>query len=231
MPFTSASRSGDFSGKGGFNGSWSTPVVVEVDGHEELIVVESTRIVGHDPKTGESLWTCDGLPPQVFATPTIQDGIIVAMEHAVPAGTKMVAIKLGGQGDVSESHELWEMTLRKDCISSGVIHNGHLFLIQEMGIGLCLDATSGEKKWEMRLRGKGGNGGVWASIVRVDDALLVANPSGDVFVIDASPEFQVQQRNRIGNETMCASPAVTTGKSFLRTYDALWCIGTEDNAE
>lgn len=223
-PFTNAGRSGDFSGRGGFNGSWSTPVIARVDGAEELILVESTRVAGYEPKTGEELWTFGGLPPQVFATPAIGDGVIVAMGHAIPAGTQMVAIKLGGKGDVSESHKLWEKTLRKDCIASGVVHKGNVFLIQEMGIGLCLDATNGEKKWEKRLSGKGGNGGVWASTVRVDDLLLVCNLSGDTFVIDASPDFHVQQSNFIGKETMCASPVVTSDKLFLRTYDALWCI-------
>ena len=86
--FEDASRTGDFSGKGGFNGSWSTPVVLRVDNREELVVVESSQVAAYDLKTGAELWHCGGLPPQVFATPAVGDGVLVAMGHAIPKRTQ-----------------------------------------------------------------------------------------------------------------------------------------------
>ncbi len=58
--------------------------------------------------------------------------------------------------------------------------------------------------------------------------LLVGNHSGEVFVLEASPEFRLLETNSIPEETMCASPAVAHNQVFLRTYKALWCFGAAD---
>jgi len=223
-PFSDAGRSADLSGKGGFNGSWSSPIVIEVEGRNELVVVESQRVVGYEPKTGEEIWSCGGLPPQVFATPAIGDDTIVALGHLASNGTKIIAIKTGGKGEIDEAHKLWELTLKKECISSGIVHNGHLYLMLQNGIGTCLSMKTGEKKWEKRIRGKGANGGMWGSMILAGNALLVPNLSGEVFVIDAAPEFKLLGSNFIGDETMCATPVVTGKQLILRTYEGLWCI-------
>jgi hypothetical protein len=55
--------------------------------------------------------------------------------------------------------------------------------------------------------------------------LLVGNHSGEMFVLDASPEFALRETNSIPDETTCASPAIAHNQVFLRTYDALWCFG------
>src|SRR5262245_31274722 len=102
--FERAGMAGDFSGKGGFSGSWCTPVVLRTGDRDELILVESSRVAAYDPKTGKSLWTFKGLPGQVFASPAVGEGVLVAMGHITPSGTKVIAMKLGGSGDVTETH-------------------------------------------------------------------------------------------------------------------------------
>jgi hypothetical protein len=62
-------------------------------------------------------------------------------------------------------------------------------------------------------------------MVLIDGQLLVGNHSGEVFVLKASPEFQVVETNSIPDETTCASPAVAHKQVFLRKYEALWCFG------
>jgi outer membrane protein assembly factor BamB len=223
--FERASFQGDFSASGGFNGSWSTPVVLRVGDHEELVMAESSRVVAYDPKTGKELWKCGGLPPQIFATPAVGEDFVVVMGHMVPSGTQVMAVKLGGNGDVVETHRLWGFRWSKDIVGSGIVANGCVFLVAENGIAICLDAKTGEKKWEKRLRGTGSRGGSWSSMILNRGKLLVGNHSGEVFVVDASPEFQLIETNSIPDETTCASPAVAHNQVFLRTYKALWCFG------
>jgi hypothetical protein len=64
-------------------------------------------------------------------------------------------------------------------------------------------------------------------IVYVDgtDQVLVINQGGDTFVLRASPRFELLATNTIGDEIMCASPVISDGQLFLRTYEALWCVG------
>jgi len=101
-------------------------------------------------------------------------------------------------------------------------------MVAENGIAICLDAKTGEKKWEKRLRGAGSRGGSWSSMVLSQGKLLMGNHSGEVFVLDASPEYQLIETNSIPDETTCASPAVAHNQVFLRTYEALWCFGASD---
>jgi outer membrane protein assembly factor BamB len=220
--FERASMAADFSGKGGPYGSWCTPVVLRVGDRDELILVESSRVAAYDPKSGKPLWTFKGLPSQVFASPAVGDGVLVAMGHLSPAGTKAVAMKLGGTGDVTETNRLWETTVKKDCIGSGVVADGCVFLVTQSGFVLCLDLKTGKPVWEERLSGGMGS---WSSLVLVDGRLLVANHSGQVSVIAAARKFHVLHTNTIPDETTCSSPAVANGCVFLRTHDALWCFG------
>jgi outer membrane protein assembly factor BamB len=223
--FERAGRTPDFSGRGGFRGSWSTPVVVRVGDHDELIVVHPFQITGYEPKTGKELWVCKGLPEQVFTSPAIGDGVLVATGHLVPAGTTVMAVKLGGSGDVTEANRLWQTKLPKECIGSGVITGGFVYLVSENGFLVCLDLKSGEKKWENRLPGTSVAKGSWSSLVLADGKLLAVNHSGETFVLKASSEFEVLATNSISAETTCASLAISDGLVFLRTHQGIWCFG------
>ena len=220
--FKNVGMSGDFSGTGGNNGSWCTPIVLRTGDRNQLILVESSQVAAYDPNTGKSLWTFKGLPSQVFASPAVGEGVLVAMGHNSPTGTKVIAMKLGGTGDVSETHRLWEVNLRKECIGSGVIAEGHVFLVTGGGFVVCLDLKTGKEVWLERLPRVMGS---WSSLVLINERLLVANQVGQVFVLAASPNFEVLNTNTIPTETTCSSLAIANGHVFLRTHEALWCFG------
>lgn len=56
------------------------------------------------------------------------------------------------------------------------------------------------------------------------DRLYVSNPSGDTFVIRASPRFELIAVNSLGEE-INASAVPTERQILLRTHRALWCLG------
>ena len=66
-------------------------------------------------------------------------------------------------------------------------------------------------------------------MVAADGRLYVANHSGDTFVLRASPKFERLATNSLGEHTG-GSIAVSDGKLFLGTHQALWCIGTKRQA-
>jgi outer membrane protein assembly factor BamB len=224
--FDDAMMSADPSGAGGFLGSWSTPLIHRHADRDELIVIHGFAAVAYEPKTGRQIWTCRGLPEQAFASPMITGDTLVATGHRVAGGgTRVTAIKLGGSGDVTNTHKLWHRDLAKDFVGSGAIANGHVFLISQFGTLACLELTTGKKVWEKRLNAQGSLGGSWSSIVLAGDRMLVPNQSGEVFIIRASPDFEVLRTNWAGQETTCSSLAISDGQVFLRTYKSLWCFG------
>ena len=128
-------------GAGGYLGSWSTPLLVQVGDRDELIVSHAAKLAAHDPRTGKELWTCDGLPEQVFASPTAGDGILVATAKFQTGGTQVLAVRLDDKaaGNVTATHRLWQTRLPKECVGSPVITAGHAYLVTQFGSIVCLD--------------------------------------------------------------------------------------------
>jgi len=201
-------------------GSWSTPIVISVDGHEELIVCFPRRVAGLDPKTGKEFWTCRGLNPLVYTSPLYDDGIVVAMGGF--SGSAL-AVKPGGSGDVTETRRLWQIPKTKQRIGSGVISAGHIYIHNDPGVAECFDLATGKLVWEERLKGPGPKSDSWSSMVLAGERLYVVNQSGDTFVLKASPKFEVLATNSLG-ETTISSIAASNGELFIRTHKALWCI-------
>jgi outer membrane protein assembly factor BamB len=113
----------------------------------------------------------------------------------------------------------------KECVGSGVVVDDRIYFVSDHGFVVCLDLTTGEKKWEKRLAGTSSSTGSWSSIVLADNKLFIVNQAGETFIVKAAPEFELLATNSIGDETTCASPVISDGQLFLRTYEALWCVG------
>ena len=87
----------------GIKEAWNTPVIYRaLNGANELAVTISGKILAFDPDTGKPLWSCDGIEDYICPQITVQDGILYA---AGGRRNKMIAIRSGGSGDVTESHK------------------------------------------------------------------------------------------------------------------------------
>jgi outer membrane protein assembly factor BamB len=134
-----------------------------------------------------------------------------------------LALKLGGSGDVTESQRLWLLPQTREHIGSSVVWQGHLYSVTDDGTAECLDLATGKTVWQQRLRGPSGRGSFWSSIGLAEGKLYVPNQSGDVFVLRASPAFELLAANSVRERTN-ASLAVSDGQLFLRTEKSLWCF-------
>ncbi len=210
-------------------GSWSTPVLAEVDGKQQLICSMPTRVVAYNPEGGELLWSCKGLSGKngdlVYTSPLIGEGIGVAMGgYTGPA----IGFKLGGSGDITETGRLWHNTKgNPQRIGSGVIIGKYVYMANAgPGYLQCIDAETGKETW--RDRGPGGNH--WGAIVYADGRLYVTNQKGSTLVFKPNPEkFESIATNDLG-ETSNSTPAVSDGEIFIRTFKALYCIADGSKA-
>ena len=138
-------------------------------------------------------------------------------------GGNAIAMKPGGRDDVTESQRLWRLDRAKSGIGSGVIHEGHLYTISQDGIAACLDLKTGKTVWEERVKGSSSRNSSWSSAILVDGKIYLPNQAGDVFVLRASPTFELLATNSV-NEPTNASLAASDGELFLRTNKSLWCF-------
>jgi outer membrane protein assembly factor BamB len=200
-------------------GSWSTPIVVPVEGKDQLLLSVPDRLVGFDPKTGKELWSCAGLTKLVYSSPLYADGVAVAMSgfhgHAL-------AVKVGGAGDITRDR-LWHHTVKNpQRIGTGVIAGGHVYMLTHDGNPQCFELKTGKELWTDQVDKR--PGGAWGSMVHADGRLYVTDRGGTTLVFAASPKYEVQATNRLGEHTD-ASPAISNGEIFIRTFKHLWCIG------
>jgi outer membrane protein assembly factor BamB len=203
-------------------GSWSTPILIDAGQREELILSWPGRVVGLDPKTGRELWTCRGLNPLVYTSPLYSDGVVVSMGGFMGMA---LAVRPGGEGDVTDTRRLWHHPKSKQRIGSGVVAGGHIYILTEPGVAECFELQTGKLVWEERLQSPGPRHTSWSSMVLAGDRLYALNQSGDTFVLRASPRFEVLATNSVGEPTN-ASLAPSDGEWFLRTDKALWCLSS-----
>jgi hypothetical protein len=206
------------------SGSWSTPILIKTGEGDQLVVNFPNRLVGYEPKSGKQLWLSKGLSSTIYTTPLWGQGTIVAVSSGMGSGSA-VALNPGGSGDVTESHRLWRVDRIKNAIGSGVIYGSHLFTISADGIATCLDLQTGKQIWEERLQGPSSRNSSWSSMLLADERIYVPNQSGDVFVLRASPKFELLATNSV-HEPTNASLAASDGQLFLRTDKGLWCIAS-----
>lgn len=209
-------------GPGGTSGSWSTPLLIKTADKNELIFAFPNRVLGYDPLSGRQLWFAKMQGEGFYASPVFGEGALVAMTSGMGRGSTL-KLKLGGSGDVMESKRLWSLPETRGHTGSSVIWEGHLYSITDDGTTECLDLATGKTVWEQRLRGSGGRSSSWSSIVLAGGKLYVPNQSGDVFVLRASPTFELLATNSVKEGTN-ASLAVSDGQLFLRSEKSLWCF-------
>jgi outer membrane protein assembly factor BamB len=214
---------GGSGGGGEMGGSWSTPIIFQADNHEELVVPFPFRLAAFDPKTGQQLWFSKGLGGTIYSTPVWNQGKVVAASGG-PAGGSAIAVRAEGSGNITDSGRVWKLNRTKSAFGSGVIHEGYLYTISQDGIAECSDLGTGKSVWQERLSGPGAQTSSWSSMLLADGKIYVPNKSGDVFVLRASPKFEVLATNSV-NEPTNASLAASNGELFLRTDKALWCLG------
>jgi outer membrane protein assembly factor BamB len=206
----------------GMSSAWNTPLLVDVDGGQELVVSVQGKLLGFDPASGEPLWNCRGIEDYVCPSVVARDGVVYACGGR---GRPSVAVKAGGRGNVTETHFVWQSQANSN-VPSPVLSGDHLYLVSHRGEVFCLDAETGDIAYQERLRDAGT---VYASVALADDKLYIVTRNGGCYVVAAKPEFEELARNQFDDRSIFdGSPAFADGKIFLRSNKFLYCVGSEE---
>lgn len=200
--------------------SWGTPIIVKIDGKDQLLYCPAYKLKSVDPRTGKELWHCDGLMEYVYTSPLYspKNKIAVAMSGY---NKSALAVKVGGNGNITKDR-LWHHPKNNQRVGSGIIIGDHVYILDENGTPRCYELESGNELWKVEKRPSGVN---WGSMVHVDGKLYVFTRDGSTVIFNASPQYQVLATNRLSpGESTNSSPAISNGEIFLRTNQHLWCI-------
>jgi outer membrane protein assembly factor BamB len=201
--------------------SWATPVLVRADGRDELVTAGSQFVIAYDPATGKELWRMKGLESNAVPSPVAGDDVIV-----VSAGYPekiAIAIRPGGSGDITGTDRvLWTYKKGTAYVPSPILYDGFVYLMTDKGLITCLDAKTGEVKYEGARMPVPAS--FMASPVALSGSLLFMSQDGDTFVVKAGPKFEVVGTNPL-DEPISASAAAAPGRLFIRGEKHLFAIG------
>ena len=187
---------------------------------------------GQRDKDGDGLLSAEEYAGQAFMAGVAKydgnrDGILSLEEYVTVARTtvapsSLVAFRLEADSDAPPV-ELWRFERSfNGVIPSALVYQGVIYLIKNGGILETVDAETGRSLKQGRLREA--IGGYSASPVAADGKVYMASEDGKVSVLRAGGDWQVLSTSDLGEEIF-ATPALSAGKVYLRTQEALYCLG------
>jgi outer membrane protein assembly factor BamB len=135
------------------------------------------------------------------------------------------AVKLGGSGDVTNTHVLWRYEKSLPDVPAPLVYNNVVFLFRSGGIATTLDAQTGKVLKQARLTGALED--YYASPIGVDGKVYIASEHGKVVVLRAAGDWEILAINEFDSD-IYATPAISEGKMYIRTGNALYAIGSSN---
>ncbi|HYG11250.1 MAG TPA: PQQ-binding-like beta-propeller repeat protein, partial [Pyrinomonadaceae bacterium] len=189
--------------------SYTSPMLVTLAGKRQIMVVTASRIAGLDPANGAVLWSH---PWDVSMGINVSQPLVVgANRFFISAGYGKGAslVELQGSGRNFTTRSVWENINLKTKFNSPVVHNGHVYGLDE-GILTCIDLATGERKW------KGGRYG-YGQVLLASNHLIITTDAGEIVLVKADPAgyAEVTKFAALTGKTWNV-PALANGRLLVR---------------
>ena len=164
---------------GGDDGAgYASPTILTLLGRPQVVISNRETLAGHDPATGALLWSQQWVREPTVAMPIrIADDLVLG-STGYGIGSKLVRLTSGPDGTIAPSLA-WESPRLKAKFTNPVLHDGFVYGLDD-GVLVCLDVTTGERRWRA---GRYGHG----QTLLVDGLLLVTTEDGDIVLVEATP--------------------------------------------
>lgn len=196
--------------------AFSTPVVVKVDNTDQMISVGAHVMEALQPLTGELIWKVRFEGFSASARPVINNG--VAYINTGFGQSWLMAIRLGGQGDMTDKSIIWSSKKNMTARSSPLLIDGLLFMVNTAGQAKCIDPLTGTEIWVQRTGLE-----TSASPVYAGGNIYTSDEAGLTTVFAPGKTFVKIAENTLPDGCM-ASMAVLDGAIYLRTKTQLFKI-------
>jgi outer membrane protein assembly factor BamB len=208
-----------------FRTCYSSPLIHNPGGEQaELIVGSTAGLTSYHPRTGkvnwEFHWEFEGKVLRTVGSPVVESGMVFLTSGDGAGDREMIAVKLGGKGDVSNTHLVWrDRSGTVPYVATFLTHQGLLFSPDaKIRVVTCRQASDGKVLWSQRMRDD-----MWASPVMANGNMYIASTDGYVYVFEAGPTKKVLAKNPVG-EPMSSTPAISNGRILVRGTEHLFCI-------
>lgn len=205
--------------EGDFRKGFSTPLIIEVSGKEQLISPASTFCIAYEPATGKEIWRVGNSAHTPAVSPIYSSGLVMTATGHGQSDAEMLAIRPDGTGDLTKTHVAWRIKGKDVPTTTSSVAIGDMFYMPDnRGTLTCLETKSGKTVWRERI---GGN--YLASPIHNGERIYFFSTSGRAVVVQAGREFKKLAENKLDAGCM-ASPAVLGDSLIVRTKTHLYRI-------
>jgi hypothetical protein len=141
---------------------------------------------------------------------------------AMDSENGMLAIRLGGSGDMTAKSVRWAYRRAVPQLPSPLIYEHVLYMVNDGGIVTALNPETGEMIKQGRL--KGAIDRYYASPVAADGKIFMSSEKGKVAVLRPGGDLEPAIVNDLEDD-IYATPALLDGRIYLRTRHTLYCFG------
>ncbi|HYF37115.1 MAG TPA: PQQ-binding-like beta-propeller repeat protein [Prosthecobacter sp.] len=212
--------------------AYGTPSIMEANGRTDLVFALAEEVWGMNPDTGKLRWYALHQLPGNVSPCLVQDGNVAYLFGGFPTQGS-VAVKLGGQDDVTATNVLWS-SRTSSYVPTPILHEGHLYVVNDQGFAICMEAKTGKDVYRERVIESGGGRGrgkpFYASPVLIGDRLHCVSRKGGVYVIAAKPVYEKLAHNVLDSDSsqFNGTPAVANDRLILRSDWGVYCIAGEN---
>ncbi len=197
--------------------SFSTPLAIEVGGRTQVISPGSGAVMALDPADGREIWRARyGAGYSVVPRPVLAHGIVFLGTGYNRAD--LVAVRVDGTGDVTDSHIAWRTTKGAPLTPSLIAVGDEVYAVADSGVATCWDAKTGNVHWQERI-----DGNYSASPIAAEGRIYFLNEEGVGTVLKAGRTFEKLAVNKLGERTL-ASYAAAPAALYIRSEKNLFRI-------
>jgi outer membrane protein assembly factor BamB len=197
--------------------AYSTPLLIEHQGREQLVIPGAQWVVAYEPATGKPIWRASyGRGFSNVPRPVYGHGMVyICTGFTRP---ELWAIRSDGEGDVTDTHVAWRAKKQIPTMSSPLLVGDEIYVISDRGVATCFDALTGETHWRARVAGN-----YSASPVLVDGRIYFFSREGVATAVRPGKEFVELGKSEIDGRIL-ASPAFAGNAMLLRSDTAIYRI-------
>jgi outer membrane protein assembly factor BamB len=202
--------------------NYTSPIVLNVAGREQLIFSGCDLVTSFDPLTGKKFWEIEGSTTECV-TSVVTDGNLIFTSGGYPTN-HISAVAADGSGKV-----VWKNGTRV-YVPSMLVRDGYLYTVLDAGVAMCWKCDTGKEIWKGRIEGT-----FSASPVMVGDLIFATSEAGKTYIFKASPDgFELVGNNQLGSDVF-ATPTIVGSRIYMRVasqqdgkrVESLYCIGAK----
>jgi outer membrane protein assembly factor BamB len=208
-----------------FAPSWSSPLIINVDGEDQVVVMMAKGVAGLDPNNGELKWKMDGHAGSCICTPIWGEDNILFISGAYNVGAR--AIKLTRQGEKTVAEELW-FNQKMQIMHGNGVRVGDVVYGSSGDFGptfiAAINVQTGEFLWRKRGFSK-------ATCVYGDKKLIILDEDGNLALTSPrSKKLRIRSKAQVCRRNSWTVPTLVGTTLYVRDRHQIMALDLSETA-